>query len=816
MNLYQYQIGGSLTTDAPSYIERKADKKLYAALKRGEFCYVLNSRQMGKSSLMVKTRYRLQQEGFKCVTLDMTNIGSENITPTQWYKGVVAELCSSFKLLKKFNLKLWWKEQEDVSLIQKLSWFIEKVLLVQFSTERLFIFIDEIDSILSLDFPVDDFFALIRYCYNQRANNPEYNRITFAIFGVATPSDLIQDKNRTPFNIGKAIELEGFQPEEAKTLAEGLAVIPGNTQTLLKEVLAWSGGQPFLTQKLCQLIVETIQNAKTTGISIFPGTEAFWVETVVRERIIHKWESQDEPEHLKTIRDRVLRSSQHIERMLGIYQQILQGVAVPTDDSREQIELILSGLVVKKQGFLQVKNRIYQEVFNLEWLEKQLSALRPYSQNFNAWIALNQKDESRLLRGQALRDAQVWSLGKSLSDLDYQFLAASQEFDRREVEMRLNAERLKEVEGRLKEEQKRLAQERKTAKVQWLLLLTVTIAFFKSLGLGFAIFLYYQKAVSSEQQARISEIQALVKTSETLRKSNQRLDALIAAIGVNQQLQNLDEVNTGIKPQVEEALQQVTHEVGKFNRIFEKGKLIMGVDFSPKGNIIATADADKTVKLWTTDGRLLKTLEAHDTTVYKVKFSSQGDTFASICILGTIKLWRTSDGKLLRTLQNHGNSVWQVAFSPSGDILASVNSDGTIKLWRTSDGTLLKTLKGHDAAVYGVAFSPIGDILASSSGDGMIKLWKISDGTLLKTLPGHNAPVWDVKFNSQGILASGSADNTVKLWTLDGKLLKTLNGHTATVFAVSFNSDGNILTSASGDRTIKLWKSDGKLLKTVE
>ena len=79
-----------------------------------------------------------------------------------------------------------------------MSQFIEDILSARFPEERIFIFVDEIDSILSLYFPVDDFFALICYCYNQRAINPEYNRNTFAIFGVATPRDLIVDKNRTP------------------------------------------------------------------------------------------------------------------------------------------------------------------------------------------------------------------------------------------------------------------------------------------------------------------------------------------------------------------------------------------------------------------------------------------------------------------------------------------------------------------------------------------------------------------------------------------------------------------------------------------
>lgn len=367
-----FTTGGTLHFASPSYVERQADKDLFSAMMEREFCYVLTARQMGKSSLMTRTAHTLKAKGIKVAVLDFTAVG-QNLSAEQWYDGLLARLGRQLDL--EDELDDYWMSNSRLGPCQRFFHAITDIVLPRIAEERteqgvahsnhtplLAVFIDEVDVVKSLPFSTDEFFAAIKQCYNLRAENPLAAGLTFCLLGVAMPYELIQNQNTTPFNIGLPIRLADFTNEEAAGLIEGLNAKSLGPQ-LMERILHWTSGHPYLTQKLSKKVAsriqeeeENIENADT------------WVDKIC-EQLFFNSRARETDDNLLFVRERLLRTDADFVSLLNLYEQMLSGETIADNDQDDLINQVrLSGIVKEQGNTLTVRNRIYERVFNNEWI----------------------------------------------------------------------------------------------------------------------------------------------------------------------------------------------------------------------------------------------------------------------------------------------------------------------------------------------------------------------------------------------------------------------------------------------------------------
>jgi WD40 repeat protein len=793
-----YKIGGGLPANAPTYVVRQADRDLERYLQAGGFCYILNSRQMGKSSLKLRAMRRLQAEGVNCAEIDLTGVGAEGVSAQQWYDSIADELATQFDL--EAELATFWDRHGQLSDIKRLAKFIDTILLERID-RKIVIFIDEIDKVIGLGAFTDDLFGLIRSCAERQARSPKYQRLSFVLIGVAAPTDLIENKQCTPFNIGQAIELTGFQlTDDLTPLTNGLVGKVANPAETIGEILYWTGGQPFLTQKICQLVVESPHAA---------------IADIVCKYIIENWEYQDNPVHLKTIANRLLGNQEKASYLLEQYRQIIIDTAsIDLDRSPAQQLLRLSGLVVEREGRLRVYNPIYAHVFNLDWIDRELANICPHALALLAWIDAK-KPKQLLLRGTALEEALEWrNRHPQLSGDHYDFLSQSQK--------QKSDRELKKIKSRIKK------------------LLGIFICVL--ISIGFLLFTI----------VNIQTIDRLDRVSNQIMGQYEfaPVDALKAAIINAEKFQNRQPIlwsNSTPTPKL--ALQKLVDSIQEIDEINTYQHGINAVYFC-QNNRIFTAGSNGTINVW--DRRFKDDRKSReiinlgaDLKVYSVSYPSSecAGIFATASSDGKIRLWKWNE----RTPVPMRAISETIAHQPDNDsneggvqnvrltqkdryIFSSGKTDGKLKKWRIEDDfklTLVWERLAHENGVISLNLSGIKDRRIGTSGkDGTAKIWDL-EGNLLVALTGHRGAVNSINFCSTvspacGIaeIATSSNDGTVRLWQADGKFIKTIVTHTGEVRAVRFSPDGRLLATASAkDSTtsngssVRIWQlKDGELI----
>jgi len=358
-----FKHGGTLGPDTPSYVERRADAELLGHLLAGEPCYVLTSRQMGKSSLTVRAAARLRGQGVTVAVLDLSAIG-QNLTAEQWYQGLGFKLARQLRL--EDEIEQFWEARRRLGPAQRFFAALQDVVIAHFRRPCV-VFVDELDAVKSLPFAADEFFAAVREAHLDRAGDAAPGRLTFCLLGVAPPTELLRGADATPFNVGHRIDLEDFTAREARGLAAGLNRPPADARVMLERVLHWTAGHPYLTQRLA---AAAAQDAAAQGAA---GVDRLCT------RLLLGAGAHGEDDNLSFVRRTVLADPARRGAALAAYARVRRSRAgVPEAAVAAALPLLLqAGLVRRTDGRVFVRNRIYGRVFDTRWIKAQAGGPAP-------------------------------------------------------------------------------------------------------------------------------------------------------------------------------------------------------------------------------------------------------------------------------------------------------------------------------------------------------------------------------------------------------------------------------------------------------